>query len=98
MARKTQDDGHNGAGHLRVISGAGGDRPGVGAMKKKYEYACAEWGDEYHIMRKRVDDAMWEVLSVVDDRNLARDMVGGLNRGELASTELEPGQELVTRK
>ena len=70
----------------------------MGAMKKKYEYACAEWGDEYHIMRKRAEDTMWEVLCVVDDRNVARDMVGGLNRGELASTELEPGQELVTRK
>ena len=67
-------------------------------MSRKFEWAFAshhtEDGDEYYVMRKRPGEIMWQVVSVVYDPDVARDMVDLLNRGEFATVELEPGQEL----
>ena len=63
-------------------------------MTKKYEYSYAASGDEYMVLRKRPDEAMWNALCNVADRDVARDMVKALNRGEFASVEVEAGQEL----
>ena len=71
-------------------------------MSRKFEWSFANHhtddGDEYYVMRKRPGEIMGQVVSVVYDPDVARDMVDLMNRGEFATVELEPGQELRKKR
>ncbi len=109
MSRK--EKGHDDAKGLTVhLGGRGDDRPDTvddlvgtrNVMSRKFAWSFAihhiEGGDEYFVMRKRPDEIMWQVVSTVYDLDAARDMVDLLNRGEFATVELEPGQELSKKR
>lgn len=109
MPRKEKGDG-DAKGLTVHLGGRGDDGPDTvdnlvgtrNVMTKKFDWSFAnhhtDEGDEYHVMRKRPGELMWQVVSVVYDPDAARDMVDLLNRGEFATVELEPGQELSKKR
>lgn len=64
----------------------------------KYNYAVAENGGEFLIIRQRGGEGLWEVVTSMEDKDRAVGMVEDLNLAQrMRPGQVEPGQELVQR-